>query len=331
MSPVEQIRHDYQGAEDMVVLCDSIACTGNEGSVILANVHHGYGEKAPPISPEEEDAMYTVAFSHDEHHSLRIVRGHGKGLPLVNGVSQHREEDVTERKKIWEKEPHAPYPPDSPLHAVLYTYIAKSERPKTHKKFTEIVKEEFDVESRLFHILKDQFPDDRVEATRQKKNGKDLPRRKINAFFVHRDRDNYWKNVVFAVRFAYTESGIREARSGRKKVLATTANEWRTRKIVVLNGALEQENILADFIGQMANHQGKWETIETLQMYVGQFPDYAQQCFWNAMRKGFFAKRESLYSWVAGRGDGFRVTEPVLATLPGVETTAEEEASVLRT
>lgn len=330
MSPVAEIRQNYLGAEHITVLCDSNACTGpHQGSILLLDIHHGYGKNAPPITPEEKDTALTVAFFHEPSHKVRVIQGHGIEGEKINGVSQTIYEHVSEQKKQWASEPHGPFPANNNIGEIT-VYIAKSERPKAVAlKKVEAVQEKFNVEKRLFHILKDQFPGDTVEATHSVKKSKKQEERKIHMFFAHHDAANFGKNTVFAVRVAYGESGIQRSRLGRKKVLAMTSNEWRSQRIVVLNGAQEQETILADFIGQMANLQGKWRSFEALEMYVRQFPEYPQQCFWQAMRKGYFEKRDSLYGWITDRTDASSIIRPIQAMLPVIDTTSIEEASVL--
>jgi hypothetical protein len=300
---VELITHQYLGAEHITVMCDTLGFDTSGGSKILATIHHGYGSDAPPITPEEENAAFTVAFTHNHRHSLRVIYGHGADAEKVNGVSPMFEEDVNQRKRSWESSPRAPLPLDQ--YGQIFVYINKYERGEPEKNTQKdkiskreqhkIVQEEFNVENRLFHLLKDQFPDDTIRPT---SSGTKKWVRRLNAFFTHIDGQNEGKKVEYALRFAYSDSGLKRAREGRKKILEMRPNEWWGKRVIVLNGKPDQEEILADFLGQMANLQGKWTDFEKLQEFVRQFPDYPQQCFWSAMRKGFFQRRANLYAWI---------------------------------
>jgi hypothetical protein len=322
MAPLESIRHNNLGAEELTVLCDHPACTGrSDGSVTLAHFHHGYGKEASPLTPEEEDVALSVAFLHAETHNLRMIFGHAADVLKVGGVSPVFFEDVAKRRKAWEAQPHAPYPLES--NGVIYVHIAKSERPTARKGEHPVTKEEFNVEKRIFSLLRDQFPGDVVALT---KDGRRKENHKFHMVFVHPEGNVLKKKVAFAIRLAYSESGIQSVRPGKHKILEMRAHEWRGSRVLLINGAMEQENILADMIGQMANLQGKWADMESLQRYVAQFPEYPQQCFWSALQKGFFERRMLFYAWVTGQDEPSAVMRPVQAELPGVQTTPEEGA-----
>ena len=76
---IEEVRHDYLGAEWGGAFCCDRACHSRTvGIKSLFEYHHGYGEEAPKQTPQEREKLFDACNKHDQSHRMKIIIGHGE-------------------------------------------------------------------------------------------------------------------------------------------------------------------------------------------------------------------------------------------------------------
>jgi hypothetical protein len=151
--------------------------------------------------------------------------------------------------------------------------------------------------ARISFLLLKYFPLDGIDET---KPGDDDDLEGTDLFlFPNREFTDLTDCAVIRVQVKSSETGLKKFVENGKQFFGLSGEEWRDRKLIVLNGQWSETTIIADFVAQLANLRGILNNPFEMEVFLNALGEYPQTCYRHAINQGLLEQyRGELYRWV---------------------------------